>query len=85
MTEEKPGWGLHGGLLALVLVVAGFAYGWRAQSVPLEPYYAAAVRAMAGSWHDFAFGGVRPPRPRSRWTSCRARSGCRRCPCGRSG
>ncbi|HEX3257798.1 MAG TPA: glycosyltransferase family 39 protein [Pseudonocardia sp.] len=59
MTEVKAG-PRHAALLALVLVVAGFAYGWRAQSVPLEPYYAAAVRAMAGSWHDFVFGAFDP-------------------------
>jgi 4-amino-4-deoxy-L-arabinose transferase-like glycosyltransferase len=59
MTEVKAG-PRHAGLLALVLVVAGVAYGWRAQSVPLEPYYAAAVRAMASSWHDFAFGAFDP-------------------------
>ena len=50
----------HGVLLGLVLVVAAFAYGWRAQSVPLEPYYAAAVRSMATSWHDFVFGAFDP-------------------------
>ena len=60
MTEGEAARPRHAGLLALVLVVAGFAYGWRAQSVPLEPYYAAAVRAMAGSWHDFAFGAFDP-------------------------
>ncbi len=51
---------LHGGLVLAVLVVAGLAYGWRAQSVPLEPYYAAAVRSMAGSWHDFVYGAFDP-------------------------
>ena len=60
MTEGEAARPRHAGLLALVLVVAGFAYGWRAQSVPLEPYYAAAVRAMAGSWPDFAFGAFDP-------------------------
>ena len=60
MTEGEAARPRHTGLLALVLVVAGFAYGWRAQSLPLEPYYAAAVRAMAGSWHDFAFGAFDP-------------------------
>ncbi len=60
MAEGEAARPRHAGLLALVLVVAGFAYGWRAQSVPLEPYYAAAVRAMAGSWHDFAFGAFDP-------------------------
>jgi 4-amino-4-deoxy-L-arabinose transferase-like glycosyltransferase len=60
MTEGEAARPRHAGLLALVLVVAGFAYGWREQSVPLEPYYAAAVRAMAGSWHDFAFGAFDP-------------------------
>lgn len=33
---------------------------WRAGDTPLDPYYAAAVRSMAGSWHDFLFGSFDP-------------------------
>jgi 4-amino-4-deoxy-L-arabinose transferase-like glycosyltransferase len=48
------------GLLFLIAVVAGVAYAWGIDRDPLEPYYAAAVSAMAGSWHDFAFGAFDP-------------------------
>jgi 4-amino-4-deoxy-L-arabinose transferase-like glycosyltransferase len=47
-------------LLVLVGLVAALCYAWRLQRDPLEPYYAAAVRSMAGSWHDFAFGAFDP-------------------------
>lgn len=46
--------------LAAVAVLAALAYGWAIVQDPLEPYYAAAVRSMAGSWHDFAFGAFDP-------------------------
>ena len=29
-------------------------------TLPLEPFYGAAVRSMGSSWHDFAFGAVDP-------------------------
>lgn len=47
-------------VLGLTAVLAGIAYAWALDRVPLEPYYAAAVRSMAGSWHDFAFGAFDP-------------------------
>lgn len=40
-------------------VVAGFVYGWRAGNY-LEIYYAASVRSMSASWHDFVFGAFDP-------------------------
>src|SRR4051794_30130124 len=44
----------------VVCAVAALAYAWSLDRDPLEPYYAAAVRSMAGSWHDFAFGAFDP-------------------------
>jgi 4-amino-4-deoxy-L-arabinose transferase-like glycosyltransferase len=46
--------------LALVTALAAVGYGWGMDRDPLEPYYAAAVRAMAGSWHDLVFGAFDP-------------------------
>src|ERR1700761_3390911 len=46
-----------------LLVIAGLAalsYSWVLGRDPLEPYYAAAVRSMAMSWHDFVFGAFDP-------------------------
>jgi len=47
-------------LLVVVALVAALGYAWRLGRDPLEPYYAAAVGSMAGSWHDFAFGAFDP-------------------------
>jgi 4-amino-4-deoxy-L-arabinose transferase-like glycosyltransferase len=56
--------GRHGAAVRIVLgltsVLAGISYAWVLDRVPLEPYYAAAVRSMAGSWHDSAFGAFDP-------------------------
>ncbi len=46
--------------LVLIAGLAGLSYGWALGSVALEPYYEAAVRSMAGSWHDFIFGAFDP-------------------------
>lgn len=46
--------------LGVLTAVAGGLYAWGAGSVPLEPYYAAAVRTMAASWRAFAFGAFDP-------------------------
>ena len=46
--------------LAAVAGLAALAYGWAIVRDPLEPYYAAAVRSMAGNWHDFVFGAFDP-------------------------
>lgn len=42
--------------LAAIACVAGLSYAWAMNREPLEPYYAAAVRGMSTSWHNFAFG-----------------------------
>ena len=55
--EDQPGWA-RPALLGLT-VVAGFLYGWRAYG-NLEIYYAAAVRSMSMSWHDFVFAAFDP-------------------------
>ena len=46
--------------MILLAAVAGLEYGWGARTVVLEPYYAAAVRSMAHSWHDFVYGAFDP-------------------------
>ena len=46
--------------LAVIAVLAGLSYAWGISRDPLEPYYAAAVRSMAGSWHDFIYGAFDP-------------------------
>jgi 4-amino-4-deoxy-L-arabinose transferase-like glycosyltransferase len=55
--DGQPVWAL----LALVglTVVAGFLYAWNATG-NLEIYYAAAVRSMSMSWHDFVFAAFDP-------------------------
>jgi len=44
----------------VLLGVAAVLYAWAASRTALEPYYEAAVRSMAGSWHDFAYGALDP-------------------------
>jgi 4-amino-4-deoxy-L-arabinose transferase-like glycosyltransferase len=46
--------------LAVVAAVAAVSYAWAISSDPLEGYYAAAVRSMSMSWHDFIFGAFDP-------------------------
>jgi 4-amino-4-deoxy-L-arabinose transferase-like glycosyltransferase len=46
--------------LVAIAAVAGVAYGWQANRDTLETYYAAAVRSMSASWHDFLFGSFDP-------------------------
>ncbi len=48
--------------LALLIIagVAALGYGWALGRDPLEPYYAAAVRSMSMSWHNFIFGAFDP-------------------------
>jgi 4-amino-4-deoxy-L-arabinose transferase-like glycosyltransferase len=47
-------------MLAAVLVVAAVAFAWGANHQVLEVYYAASVRSMSSSWHDFLFGAFDP-------------------------
>ncbi len=53
----EPAWARP--LLLGLTAVAGFTYVWRATG-NLEVYYAAAVRSMSMSWHDFFFAGFDP-------------------------
>ena len=48
--------------LALLVIagLAGLSYAWALNRDPLEPYYAASVRSMSMSWHDFLFGAFDP-------------------------
>ncbi|MGO9559584.1 MAG: ArnT family glycosyltransferase [Acidimicrobiales bacterium] len=55
--RDQPAW-----TRPALITLAAFAavlYAWRAGSY-LEIYYAAAVRSMSMSWHDFAFGAFDP-------------------------
>jgi 4-amino-4-deoxy-L-arabinose transferase-like glycosyltransferase len=47
-------------LLALIAALAGLSYAWGIGQDALEPFYAAAVRSMATSWHNFSFGSFDP-------------------------
>jgi len=53
----QPAWARP--TLLCVAVVAGLAYGWQMGS-SIEIYYAAAVRSMATSWHDFVYAAFDP-------------------------
>lgn len=53
----RPAWALPA--LAGIVAVAAMLCAWRAGSY-LEIYYAAAVRSMSMSWHDFVFGAFDP-------------------------
>ncbi|WP_308014114.1 ArnT family glycosyltransferase [Streptantibioticus parmotrematis] len=44
--------------LAGVLLLATVLYAWGMGHAAVHPYYAAAVRSMAASWHAFVYGGV---------------------------
>ncbi len=46
--------------LFLIVALAGLSYAWRMTGDGLEPYYAAAVRSMSGSWRDFWYGAFDP-------------------------
>ena len=45
--------------LLVLAVIAGLGYAWNATG-NLEIYYAAAVRSMSMSWHNFLFGAFDP-------------------------
>jgi hypothetical protein len=46
--------------LVLIAGLAGLSYAWALNTGPLEPYYAAAVRSMSMSWHNFIYGAFDP-------------------------
>ena len=54
---DQPTW-VRPALLT-VTVLAAISYCWHTGST-IELYYSAAVRSMAGSWHDFVFGAFDP-------------------------
>jgi 4-amino-4-deoxy-L-arabinose transferase-like glycosyltransferase len=54
---SQPAWA-RPGLLA-VAALASLAYCWQVGAT-IEIYYAAAVRSMSQSWHDFVFGAFDP-------------------------
>jgi 4-amino-4-deoxy-L-arabinose transferase-like glycosyltransferase len=55
-TDRTPGWVFAG--LVLVCLLAAYLYGWGLSGTSVHPYYTAAVRSMASSWHAFWFGGL---------------------------
>src|ERR1700733_2410036 len=46
--------------LVLIAALAGLSYCWASSQATVEFYYAAAVRSMSVSWHDFIFGAFDP-------------------------
>jgi 4-amino-4-deoxy-L-arabinose transferase-like glycosyltransferase len=48
------------GALLVIAGLAGLSYAWALGRDPLEPYYAAAVRSMSMSWHNFIYGAFDP-------------------------
>jgi 4-amino-4-deoxy-L-arabinose transferase-like glycosyltransferase len=46
--------------LAVIAGLAGLSYAWALNADLLEPYYAAAVRSMSMSWHNFIYGAFDP-------------------------
>ena len=55
----RPVW-LRRGALLLIAALAGLSYGWASSQDMLEFYYAAAVRSMSVSWHNFIYGAFDP-------------------------
>jgi len=51
---------LRRGAVLLAAALAALSYAWALGADPLEPYYAAAVRSMSLSWHNFAYGAFDP-------------------------
>lgn len=61
--RRRSRWAGSPGILAALLViaaVAGVADAWNITTDGIETFYAAGVRSMAGSWHDFLYGGFDP-------------------------
>ncbi len=55
--QDQPAWARP--LLLVVTALAALSYSWDVGST-IEIYYAAAVRSMSQSWHDFLFGAFDP-------------------------
>jgi len=55
---DQPAWA-RPALLAIA-ALAAVAYGWGMAGASVEPFYGAAARSMAESWHDFIFGAFDP-------------------------
>ena len=55
---EQPRWA-RPALLAIA-ALAALSYAWGMNGAALEPFYGAAARSMAGSWHDFFYGAFDP-------------------------
>jgi 4-amino-4-deoxy-L-arabinose transferase-like glycosyltransferase len=55
---DQPRWARPALLAVTALAAAGYA--WGIGNVTLEPFYGAAARSMAESWHNFAFGALDP-------------------------
>ena len=55
--DDQPAWARP--MLLAITAVAGFCYAWAATG-NLEIYYAAAVRSMSMSWHNFFFAAFDP-------------------------
>ncbi|MFZ0664631.1 MAG: glycosyltransferase family 39 protein, partial [Acidimicrobiales bacterium] len=55
--SDQPSWSRP--ILLITAVVAGIAYGWQMGS-STEIFYAAAVRSMSASWHDFLYAAFDP-------------------------
>jgi 4-amino-4-deoxy-L-arabinose transferase-like glycosyltransferase len=55
---EQPAWARPA--LLIVAALAGLAYAWGINTAYLEPFYGAAARSMAMSWHNFFFGAFDP-------------------------
>jgi 4-amino-4-deoxy-L-arabinose transferase-like glycosyltransferase len=55
---DQPGWA-RPALLAIA-AFAAVGYGWGMAGASVEPFYGAAARSMAGSWHDFIYGAFDP-------------------------
>jgi len=56
--QDQPAWARP--LLLVTAALAGLAYGWGMARDSVEPYYGAAARSMAGSWHALIFGSFDP-------------------------
>ena len=57
--DDQPAWARP--ILLVITAISVFSYAWRASApVNIEIYYAAAVRSMSMSWHDFFFGALDP-------------------------